>query len=106
MAGYIGRILMHDNPWNANGFKLQIDALILSPSFIAASVDLTMKHVALTFGEERSRIKPRLYTWVFIGVDFFSIVVQAVGGGIAASGLEHPEYLNTGDGELEKLWGC
>lgn len=104
MAGYIGRLLMHQNPWSSSGFKLQVVALVLSPSFIAAGIDLTMKHVALTFGKELSRIQPRLYTWVFIGVDIFSIVVQAAGGGIAASGDVHPELLKAGDGKCSSLF--
>lgn len=97
MAGYIGRIEMHSNPWSSSAFKLQVVALILSPSFIAAGIDLTMKHVALTFGTELSRIKPSLYTWVFIGVDIFAIVVQAAGGGISLAGDTHPDLLKTGD---------
>jgi len=31
MAGYIGRIIMHSNPWNSSGFELQICTLIFAP---------------------------------------------------------------------------
>jgi len=31
MAGYIGRIMMHSNPWSNSGFELQICTLIFSP---------------------------------------------------------------------------
>jgi hypothetical protein len=31
MAGYIGRIMMHSNPWTNSGFELQICTLIFSP---------------------------------------------------------------------------
>jgi hypothetical protein len=37
------------------------------------------------FGPERSRLKPKLYTWVFIGADAFSFVLQCAGGGVAAA---------------------
>jgi hypothetical protein len=77
---------MHNNPWSDTGFRIQIVCLILSPSFLAAGIYLTLKHIVLALGPESSRLKPRLYTWIFISCDAFSIILQAVGGGVAASG--------------------
>ncbi|KAH6644090.1 RTA1 like protein-domain-containing protein [Boeremia exigua] len=85
-AGYGGRILMNGNPWSDSGFRLQIVCLILGPSLIAAAIYLTLKHFVLYCGPQYSPLKPRLYPWVFIGCDIGSIVLQACGGGIAASG--------------------
>lgn len=85
-AGYVGRIIMNGNPWNESGFKLQICCLVLGPSFVAAAIYLTLKHFVLYCGPEHSLLKARLYPWVFIGCDFGSIVLQAVGGGMAAAG--------------------
>lgn len=31
MIGYIGRLLMHQNPWDNSGFETQIICLILAP---------------------------------------------------------------------------
>jgi len=39
----------------------------------------------MVYGEEISRIRARSYTVFFMGCDVLSLVVQAVGGGIAAS---------------------
>jgi hypothetical protein len=39
----------------------------------------------LAFGPEQPRIKPKFYTWIFIYCDIFTLVLQGVGGGIAAS---------------------
>ncbi|TKA73596.1 hypothetical protein B0A55_05717 [Friedmanniomyces simplex] len=83
--GYGGRLMMHANPWDANGFKVQICCLVLAPSFLAAGIYLTLKHLVLFFGAEKSRIRPGLYTAIFISCDVVSILVQAGGGGIAAS---------------------
>lgn len=83
--GYVGRLLMHHNPWSSTGFKIQICCLVLAPSFLAAGVYVTLKHLVIYCGPEYSRIKPRLYPWLFIGFDFFSIIVQAIGGGVAAA---------------------
>ncbi|KAI5367330.1 Putative RTA-like protein [Septoria linicola] len=86
LIGYAGRIIMHYNPWHDNGFKIQICCLVLAPSFLAAGIYLTLKHIVLELGPEKSRLKPKLYTWIFITCDVFSILLQAAGGGIAASG--------------------
>lgn len=35
------------------------------------------------FGEARSRLPARLYTWIFITCDVVSLLLQAIGGGMA-----------------------
>lgn len=85
LLGYVGRVAMHYNPWSDWGFRIQVICLIIGPSFLAAGIYLTLKHLILYFGPEYSRLKPRLYTWLFVGCDVFSIVVQALGAGVATS---------------------
>lgn len=84
-AGYVGRIMMHNNPWDDTGFQIQIVLLIFSPAFLAAGIYLTLKHVVINFGEEWSRLKPAWYTYIFIACDISSLVMQSAGGGIAAT---------------------
>ncbi|KAK5113242.1 hypothetical protein LTR62_003578 [Meristemomyces frigidus] len=83
--GYGGRIMMNRNPWSQTGFKTQICCLVLAPSFLAAGIYLTLKHLVIFFGAEKSRLRPGLYTAIFISCDLLSILIQAGGGGIAAS---------------------
>ncbi|KAF4550846.1 RTA1-like protein 4 [Elsinoe fawcettii] len=83
--GYIGRIMMHNNPWDDDAFTIQITCLIIGPAFISASIYLTLKHFVLAFGTEKSLLRPAWYTYAFITGDIISIVVQAVGGALAAS---------------------
>lgn len=83
--GYGGRLMMNHNPWSDTGFKIQIVCLIFAPSFIAGGLYLTFKHLIRYLGPEYSRLKPELYTWIFIGCDLISIILQAVGGGVSAS---------------------
>ena len=98
MAGYIGRVLMHNNPWSGSAFKLQIVCLVLAPTFVAAGIYLTLKHIILSLGPEYSILKPRLFTWVFIGCDIGSLLLQAAGGGVAAAaGNDDFSMLKTGD---------
>lgn len=85
MVGYIGRLIMHRNPWSDAGFETQICCLVLAPSFLAAGIYLTLKHMVLYCGPEYSRLKAKWYPRIFIGSDLASIIVQAIGGGVAAS---------------------
>lgn len=59
--------------------------MIIAPAFNSAAVYLTLKHIALCFGEQWSFIKPRFYTYIFIVFDLVSLILQAAGGGIASS---------------------
>jgi hypothetical protein len=98
LAGYIGRVLMHSNPWNSSAFKLQIVCLVLAPTFVAAGIYLTLKHIILALGPEHSRLKPALFTWIFIGCDVGSLILQAAGGGVAAAaGNNNRKLLQAGD---------
>ncbi|KAK4694068.1 hypothetical protein P7C71_g3443, partial [Lecanoromycetidae sp. Uapishka_2] len=83
--GYVGRIMLHSNPWSNNAFDIQICCLIIAPAFVAAGIYLTLKHIILETGSSSSRLQPRMYTWTFILADLFSLVLQGAGGGIAAT---------------------
>ncbi|KAM0144743.1 hypothetical protein ACHAP3_000776 [Botrytis cinerea] len=96
VTGYIGRILLHNNAWSDIGFEIQISCLIFSPSFVVASVYITLQHIVQTFGTEKSRIPSRFYTWVFITFDILSLLLQAIGGGIAASAGENQKTRDLG----------
>lgn len=99
LLGYIGRLMMHSNPWNESGLEIEICCLVLAPSFLAAGIYLTLKYIVVTCGEEHSRLKPKLYPRFFIGCDIGSIAIQAIGGGIAASAGSGASrsLLDTGD---------
>lgn len=85
MVGYIGRIMLYNNAYDNLGFQIQICCLIISPAFVSGAIYLTLKHIVLSFGTAWSRLRPSLYTWVFISADIFSLVLQGAGGGIAAT---------------------
>jgi RTA1 like protein len=56
-VGYIGRIVLHSNPWNDAGFILQVLLLIISPSFLAAALYLTLKQLVPHHGPKYSKLK-------------------------------------------------
>lgn len=58
--------------------------LVLAPSFLAAGVYVTIKHIILHRGSRASLIRPSWYPWIFISCDIGSIIAQTIGGTIAA----------------------
>ncbi|KAK5194707.1 hypothetical protein LTR72_006020 [Exophiala xenobiotica] len=95
--GYIGRLTLHANPFSTVGFQIQICCLILGPAFNSAAIYLVLKHITLCFGPEYSHIRPTLYTWIFITGDLVSLVIQAIGGGIAATSMANKHRQEIGD---------
>jgi hypothetical protein len=85
LLGYIGRALMHENPWDKNAFQMQICTIILGPTFICVSIYLTLKHVSLHLNPQLSRLPPKWYPRIFLPADLSCLIVQAIGGGIAAA---------------------
>jgi hypothetical protein len=83
--GYVGRIILHNNPWSGTGFDTQICCLIIAPAFLSAAIYLTLKHLVLALSPDLSPIPARFYTYIFIACDFLSLVLQGAGGGIAAT---------------------
>lgn len=96
LIGYIGRILLYNNPFDNLGFQIQICCLIISPAFIAAGIYLSLKHIVISFGQEWSRLRPAWYTYIFIAGDILSLVLQGAGGGIAATADNGSSLLDVG----------
>ena len=85
ILGYIARVLLHGNPFERNYFLWYLITLTIGPVFFAAAIYLTLGRIVVVHGEACSRLRPATYTTIFLGCDVVSLVVQAVGGGIAAS---------------------
>jgi hypothetical protein len=95
-VGYVGRIIMNDNPFSEAGFNMQITCLIIAPAFVTAGVYLTLKHVVLSFGEEHAWVPAKWYTRVFIACDIISLILQGAGGGTAATADDGSSLLDVG----------
>ncbi|WEW56787.1 Envelope glycoprotein gp160 [Emydomyces testavorans] len=84
VIGYVGRILLYDNPFDQNGFLIQICCLTIAPAFYSAGIYFCIADIVRLFGPEASRLKPEHYAWIFIPCDLVSLVLQGVGGGLAS----------------------
>lgn len=76
---------MHIYPFNNNDFLVYLILLTIAPALLTAAIYLTLSRIVIAYGAELSRFKPRTYTLVFCTFDLLSLVLQGLGGGIAAT---------------------
>jgi len=85
IIGYVGRILLHDNPFIMNNFLVYLICLTIGPAFFTACIYLCLSRVITAIGSEYSSLKPKTYTKVFVGSDLLALILQAVGGALAST---------------------
>jgi len=85
VIGYVARVMLHNSPFDNNFFLMYLVCLTIAPAFLTAAIYLTLARIINVYGDELSRFKPRTYTLVFCSCDLVSLVLQALGGGIASS---------------------
>ncbi|KAF4828989.1 Glutamyl-tRNA(Gln) amidotransferase subunit A [Colletotrichum tropicale] len=81
IVGYIGRLLIYDNPFNFEGFLMQIVCITVAPVFFSAAIYVLLSQIINHLDPSLSRVKPKLFYWIFIPADVVSLILQAVGGG-------------------------
>ncbi|SCV70998.1 BQ2448_3760 [Microbotryum intermedium] len=96
LIGWSGRLWSSKNVYSLNAFLIQQVTLILSPCFYSAVLYGWLGTLTQTLGAEHSRIRPGFYMLFFCLADLLAIVVQAVGGAMAATALQRHEKSTTG----------
>lgn len=86
VVGYIGRLLLNQNPFDPSGndFLIYLVPLTIAPALLSAAIYLCLARIIVVYGQHLSRFRPRTYTLMFCSCDLFSLVLQAAGGGIAS----------------------
>ncbi|KAF7719816.1 RTA-like protein [Penicillium ucsense] len=84
ILGWAGRTWSAECPYNNTAFLMQISTLIMAPTFFTAGIYILLGRFIQILGPESSSIKPSLYLWIFCTCDIVSLVVQAIGGGMAS----------------------
>jgi len=69
VLGYVAKLLLYNDPFSDLGFKMNVVLLTLAPAFYAAAIYATLAQICLVLAPELSRLRPRLYTRVFISCD-------------------------------------
>ncbi|KAG8629636.1 hypothetical protein KVT40_003501 [Elsinoe batatas] len=83
--GYGARLGLNANVFSFDFFVMYLVCLTIAPAFISASIYLCLSRIVVVVGEDIAPFKPRTYTLTFMVCDFISLLLQAVGGAIAAS---------------------
>ncbi|KAF9077442.1 RTA1 like protein-domain-containing protein [Rhodocollybia butyracea] len=91
ILGWAARWWSNRNPNNGEPFTIQIATLIISPTPILGAHFIIFGRLVQILGPQYSRFRPRLYSRIFLSCDVASLVVQAVGGGIASSAVTTQE---------------
>ncbi|KAG8867453.1 hypothetical protein FRB97_003337 [Tulasnella sp. 331] len=76
VIGWSGRIWGSQNVWSQNPYIMH---------FMTAAFFITFVRIIIIIGPEYSRLSPRIYTYLFVGVDVVALVIQSIGGGMAAT---------------------
>ncbi|KAJ5541486.1 hypothetical protein N7494_006562 [Penicillium frequentans] len=84
LIGWAGRTWSHECPYNGTAFLMQISTLIIAPTFFTAGIYVLLGRFIQILGRESSVLTPKLYLWIFCTCDIISLVIQAIGGGLAS----------------------
>lgn len=85
ILGYGGRLILHQNPFDFNGFLMQICCITFAPVFFCAAIYVTLSRLTNFLDPTLTRFPPSLYYWVFVPCDLVSLVLQAAGGAMSSS---------------------
>jgi len=57
----------------------------MAPALLTAGIYLCLSRIIVVIGPSYSRLKPKMYTYIFIGCDLLSLLLQAIGGAMAST---------------------
>ncbi|CAF3459575.1 hypothetical protein SNK03_004582 [Fusarium graminearum] len=96
IIGYVGRFIINENPFDFNGFLMQIICITVAPVFFSAAIYVLLAQVINHVDPSISRFPPQYFYWIFIPSDVVSLVLQAVGGALSCVASTH-EDVKTGE---------
>ncbi|KAI0721809.1 RTA1 like protein-domain-containing protein [Fomitopsis betulina] len=84
VVGWIGRAWSSQSPYEKTPYLIQIICTIIGPTPFVAANFIILGQLIRLLGPCYSRLTPKWYTLIFCGCDVISLVIQALGGAIAA----------------------
>ncbi|CAF0880546.1 unnamed protein product [Didymodactylos carnosus] len=84
IIGWAARIWSSQDSLNNNAFLAQTVTLIIAPAFFSAANYVILGKMIPIIGSQYSRLSAWTYTIIFVICDVISLVIQAIGGGMAA----------------------
>ncbi|PYI07199.1 RTA1-domain-containing protein [Aspergillus sclerotiicarbonarius CBS 121057] len=95
ILGYIGRLIIYDNPFDFSGFLMQIICITVAPVFFCSAIYVLLSQVINHIDASISRFNPKYFYWIFIPCDIISLILQAVGGALSCVG-QTTDAINVG----------
>ncbi|GAA6061387.1 hypothetical protein JCM10212_000647 [Sporobolomyces blumeae] len=96
ILGWAGRLWSNRDVYALNAFLIQQCCLILAPCFFSAGCYGLLGMLVRALGPEHSVLRPALYLLIFCICDLIAIIIQGVGGGMAAVALQNDEDSEVG----------
>ncbi|ODV67531.1 RTA1-domain-containing protein [Hyphopichia burtonii NRRL Y-1933] len=96
LAGYLARALSVHDWTNDDKFFCQIISLTIAPAFIMGGIYYLLAQFLILYGRQYSILKPMWFSYIFIFCDVASLVIQAVGGAMAATAIQDYESTDSG----------
>ncbi|KAI5958203.1 RTA3 [Candida theae] len=94
--GFLGRVLSFSDMTYFQYYLLQLIVLTIAPAFIMGGIYFLLGQLVIIHGRQFSVLKPLWYAYIFIACDVTSLVIQAIGGGIASVRAENYENADPG----------
>ncbi|KAF7345740.1 RTA1-like protein [Mycena venus] len=85
LVGWTGRLWSSFAPALSDPYMMQIATTIIAPTPLIAVNFILLGRIIARLGAIYSRLTPKSYTVIFLTCDIIALVVQGLGGGIAAS---------------------
>lgn len=85
LIGYIARVMSFNDTSNEDKYLAQFVCLTIAPAFIMAGIYFVFAQLVVIHGRKYAVLRPLWYSYIFITWDVMSLVIQAIGGGIASS---------------------
>ncbi|KAH9977068.1 RTA1-domain-containing protein, partial [Lactifluus volemus] len=84
VVGWSSRLWSSHNPFSFPPFVIQAVTLVIAPTPLVAANFILLGRIVRRLGPQYSRLTPRRYTIIFVCCDIIALLVQAMGGGLAA----------------------
>ncbi|EGV64643.1 phospholipid-translocating ATPase rsb1 [Yamadazyma tenuis] len=82
--GYIARCLSIKNNTSSKLYLAEFVTLTIAPAFLMAGIYYAFAKVVVLYGSKYSVLRPLWYSYIFVSIDVLSLIVQAIGGGMAS----------------------
>ncbi|OVF09092.1 putative sphingoid long-chain base transporter [Clavispora lusitaniae] len=90
-GGYLARSLSVNHESEQNPFLVQIIVLTIAPAFLMAGVYYILGKMLVLHGPGYSTLRPKWFSYIFVSCDLISLIVQAVGGAMAADAVSQAD---------------